>query len=436
MRILCVGASHKTAAVSMRERLSFDCAKASLALAQLAQRWPAAEFLLLSTCNRVELYVARPLHERPRVQDLVDWLGEFHRVHPDSFAGETYSLADAQAVAHLLRVTAGLDSLVPGEDQIVAQVKEACRLADEARAARGVMKELVEGALHTAKHVRTETGVAAGKVSVASVAVDLIRQGRPALEQACVLSIGAGEMSAMMLKHMAKLGCRKILIANRSPDRAAALARLCGGTSVSLEDLDEHLAAADIVVTSTGSPQPLVTAAMVEAAQHRRGGKSLLIVDIAVPRDVDPAAAGVHNVSLFNIDDLEQTVRRTIALRQDEQDRACDIIDRHVAELTERLHVRKVSPTIDALYKRLEQIAAEELASARNKLSTHADAADDEEVIQRALHRAVRRILHDPATRLRQDPDSARTQELMDAVRELFALGKDLTAENAENAEN
>ncbi|MCE5327740.1 MAG: glutamyl-tRNA reductase [Planctomycetaceae bacterium] len=425
MRILCVGASHKTAALSMRERLSFDCAKASLALSQLARRWPAAEFLLLSTCNRVELYVARPLHSLPSVQDLVEWLGEFHRVQPESFSGETYSLADAEALAHLLGVAAGLDSLVPGEDQIVAQVKEACRLADAAGAARSIMKELVEAALHTAKHVRSETGVAAGKVSVASVAVDLIRQGHPAMQETCVLGIGAGEMSTLMLKHLAKLGCRRILVANRSFDRAAALARLCGGTSVSLEDLGEHLAAADIVVTSTGSSEPIISRAMVEAAQKRRGGKGLLIVDIAVPRDVHPDAGRVDNVTLYNIDGLEQTVRRTITLRQDEQERAGKIIDQHVAELTERLHVRKVSPTIDALYKRLERIASEELASARNKLSSHADAADDEAVIQRALHRAIRRILHDPASRLRQDPDSVRTQELTDAVRELFGLGKE-----------
>lgn len=424
MRILCIGLSYKTADISVRERLTFDAARARRGLADLAKRWPDAEFLLLSTCNRTEIYLARPVHGHPREQELTDWLGEFCGVHHSVYAMSIYTRNDSDAAANLFAVTAGLESLVPGEDQIVAQVKNAYALAVEAGTARTMMNDLVQTALHVAKHVRSETGMAQGKVSVASVAIDCVARAFASLADKTVLNIGAGKMNALMLRHLIDLKADRILVTNRSAAKAKTLAADCGGTALPFKNLLDHLAQADVVLTSTASSRPIITADHIKAVQRRRKYRPLLIVDIAVPRDVEVDASRVKGVRLYNIDDLDRIVQAGLQSRLENMDQARQTVQEHVLELMNSLNVRTVAPTIDALYNRLRKIADEELATAIRKLSTHDDAEADQAIMQAVLHRTIRRILHPAAHHLRNSAGTDAARAHVSAIRKLFELGE------------
>lgn len=428
MRIVCVGISHKTADVALREKLAFDADQTADALDGLSTRWPQAEFVLLSTCNRTEIYTARPVHGHPRQEELIRWLGEYHNLptaNYKKFEDSLYTLADVDAIRQLFSVAAGLDSLVIGECQIIGQMKQAYAAATRAGTSQKIMNELFQAAFRTAKQVRSETSLADGKVSVASVAIDFVInafQSPQDLSQRTALNIGAGKMNELMLRHLAKLGIGKVLVANRSLERADQLASQSGGTSVSMDDIPTRLAETDIVLASTASPKPILTREMVAAAQVSRNNRPLLIVDIAVPRDVEPEVGNIQGVSLYNIDDLEHIIADTIKLRHGQLSDAEAIVAEHAARITDNLNVRDVVPTIEALYKKLEIIADEELAEARNKLSDHDDADEDEEILKRTLHRMIRRILHPAATNLKLSAGSDAVRSEIAAIRKLFDL--------------
>ena len=425
MRILCLGTNHRSADVAVREKLAFDAAQRAEALRDLHHRWADAEFAIVSTCNRTEVYAARGVHGHPRDEELRHWLYEFHSLAPGEFQGVFYTLADGEAVGHLYAVTAGLDSLVPGEAQIVAQVKDAYTEAVEAGCARAVMNELFQGALHVAKHVRTETDIAVGKVSVASAAIEFARQLFETLEDKCVLNVGAGKMNELMLQQLRRVGAGQILVVNRSRDRADRLAEACGGRAGSFERLGDHLAEADVILTATGAAECILTVETIRAAQDRRGYRPLLIVDIAVPRDVEPAAGEVENVFLYNIDDLDGVVQSNLDMRHSQRGAADEIIAEHVEEFLAGLNIRSVTPTIEALYRAMERIAAQELADARNKLVAHDDADEDLAILQRALHRTIRRMLHPCTQRLRSAAGADGARAHIAALRELFQLDEE-----------
>jgi glutamyl-tRNA reductase len=423
MRILCVGLNHKTAPVSLRERLAFDAPAARLAMETLRGRYGDVELAILSTCNRTELYLARPLHGRPREEEVRDFLGRFHGVPRDDYDGSLYVHADAEAVRHLFTVAAGLDSLVPGEDQILAQVKDAYRAARGLDATGAALNELFQLAFAAAKDVRTRTGINVGKVSVASVAVDFARREFDDLAGKCVLSVGAGKMNVVMLRSLAALGAAPLLVANRSGDRAAALANECGGSPVPFAKLADALAGADVVVCSTASADPVIAARQVAAAMARRPERTMLIIDIAVPRDVDPAANDVPGVRLRNIDDLRGVVEKNLRLRSTEIDAGREIVDARVAEYVRRRHVREVAPAIESLYQHMRGVADAELAAVRNKLT--GDAGKDEQLMRAAFHRALRRILHVPVSRLRDAAGTEAARRHAAVLRDLFGLGDD-----------
>jgi len=425
MRILCIGASHRSADLAVREKLALDAARRHEALRDLHRRWADAQFAIVSTCNRTEVYTARSVHGHPRAEELRNWLCEFQSLAPGELDEALYTLADGEAVGHLFAVAAGLDSLVPGEAQIVSQVKGAHTEAVETGCARAVMNELFQAALHVAKHVRTETDIAAGRVSVGSVAIEFVRQLFETLEGKCVLNVGAGKMNELMLQQLRRLGAGRILVVNRSRDRAERLADACGGSAGHFEQLGDHVAEADIVLTSTGATEPVITAGMIRSAQARRGYHPLLIVDIAVPRDVELDAGQVENVFLYNIDDLDRIVQSNLKLRQSQRGAADGIISEHVNEFLSALNVRDVTPTIEAMYRSMEEIAAEELSDARNKLSGHDDADEDLEILRRALHRTIRRMLHTCAQRLRRAAGSNAARAHVAALRELFQLDEE-----------
>jgi len=422
MRILCTGLSHKTANVATREKLAFDEAGVIGGLESLRSAWGEAEFVIVSTCNRTEVYTARPVHGHPREEELCRWLGEYRGVEASSYASAVYTLTDADAWRHLFALAGGLDSLVPGESQIVAQLKAAYAAAVGTQTARKVMNELFQAAFRTAKRVRSETDIGAGKVSVASVAVDAAVEKLGALAGKCVLNIGAGKMNEIMLRYLSTGGPGQILIANRSPDKAEQLAAACGGKVANFDRLQEHLSAADVVLSSTASSTPLLTRRMVQAALKKRPNRPLLIVDIAVPRDVEARVGELDGAFLYNIDDLEAIVGKALQLRHDQSATAEKIIDEEADKIRHQMNIRGVSPTLEALYQHMENIAEEELAEAKNKLSSHDDAAEDARILQRALHRTIRRILHPAAKRLRKEAGSDTVRSHIAALRKLFDL--------------
>jgi len=425
MRILCIGINHKTAGVELRESVALDAAAAERQLRQLAERWEAAELVILSTCNRTEIYTARPVHGHPREHELRSWLSGLAGKRARAAAEASYALADGEALRHLFEVAAGLDSLIVGEPQITGQVKQAYAAAREAAVARAVMNRLFQAALNVAKRVRSETPIASGRASVASAAVDQAVKSLGTLAGKCVLVVGAGKMNLLMLRRIAEMAPAKVLVANRSPERADRLAVQFGGEAVGFGSLAEHLAAADVVLTSTAAEAPVITADLAAEALARRGGRELLIIDIAVPRDVEPAVAELENVTLFDIDDLERIVAANSKGRDERVAAARKIVDDKVAETLTELKIRQVAPTIDAVYRYMRRIADEEIETACNKLASHADADADKEILTRALHRAIRRIVHPVAKNLRKASAADAAGAHAASLRKLFGLDGD-----------
>ncbi len=424
MRILCIGLNHKTADVALREKLAFDAKRGRRALRQLKRKWPEGAYVVLSTCNRVEVYVVRPVHAHPRSDELRHWIGDYRSVEISEYESALYNLFDADAVRHLFSVAAGLDSLVPGEAQIVSQLRGAYDLALETAVTSDVMNELFQTALRVAKQIRTETNISRGKVSVGSVGVDCVTKTLRTLRGKCVLSVGAGKMNSLMIRRLIELGAGRIIVCNRSIRRARELAKTCDGEVVHFDRLGQVMQDCDVVLASTGSESPIITRKMIVSVQRHRRWTPLLIVDIAVPRDVEASAGTLKNVSLYNIDDLERTVRKNLRGRRTQKGRAEKIISHHVDEFISRVNIRGVVPTIEQLYEHVQRIADRELTTARNKLRTHTDAEADTEIVRMALHRAIRRILHPCVTNLRKEArtDSARAH--VASLRKLFNLDK------------
>jgi len=425
MRLICVGISHKTASVEVREKLSFDPDACTRAVMELKRVWPLAEFVILSTCNRTELYAARPVHSFPREEELRQWLAEYRNFHPGQLAETLYTLGGTEAIRHLFSVAGGLDSMVIGEDQIVAQLKDAYTLATHAGAAGPAMNELFQSALHTAKHIRTETDVASGQSSVASIAANAIDDHFDDLTDKSVLAIGAGQMVDAMLKGIQERGVHEFHIANRSLTRAQAMATRLDGHAIDLDSLDDAIDEVDIVVCSTGAAEPILTLDLLASAQQRRDQRPIFIVDIAVPRDVDDAAREVPGVTLVNIDDLQSVADDTLARRLDATHQSDAIIDEHVEEMTHWLRLRTVAPTIHALQKELDAIADGELRRASNKLTSHDDADEDMDVLRHCMHRTIRRVLHPLADYLKQQARNGEAHEPAAMVRDIFRLSLD-----------
>jgi glutamyl-tRNA reductase len=420
-RLLCLGCSHKTALVEMRERLVFDPAQCRLALEQLHEAYSDCEAMILSTCNRMELYVLRGLHARPREDDLRDFLSKFHHLPRELYEGSLYGLADEQAVRQIFSVAAGLDSLVPGEDQILAQVKSALAIAQKAGSAGAGLTELLDFAFNVAKHVRSETPLGVGRVSIASVAADLAASTFGELAGKTVLSVGAGKMNSLMLRRLKRLGAGKVLVANRSPQRAAELAGQCGGEVLPWQDLCQALPQADLVICSTGSSEPVLSAAKVaKALAGRPPGKGLLIIDIAMPRDVEEGVGKLAGVTLYNIDDLKAVVEKSLTARLAGLEPARQIVQRHVQEYFHRLHVREVAPVVENLYQLMRDAADKEIQQVISRLDGDPQASG--KLIRQAIHRALRQVLHRPIIHLRDEAGSQSARQQADILRRLFDL--------------
>ncbi|MGA1844187.1 MAG: glutamyl-tRNA reductase [bacterium] len=419
MEICLVGASHHTTPIEVRERLAFSPQQVPAALKGIHGLPSIRECLIISTCNRTEV-VAVIKKEGTGIREIGEYLLDFHKLDARDLPQGFYHHLGIDAARHLFRVTSSLESMVVGEPQILGQVKDAIQCAQETGTVGPLLNNLMNQALRVAKKVRTETGIAQNAVSVSFAAVELARKIFGELADKVVLLIGAGEMSELAARHLIGNGVTTILVANRTMSRAQELARLFGGEPVPFDRINETLDQADIVITSTGAPHLILTRSDITAALHRRKNRPMFLIDIAVPRDIDPEANKCDNVYLYDIDDLQMVVEANIKERQKEAKRASEIIDQELERFAKECALTKAVPTISQLSTRMEEIRARELQKAFSRLSGLENG--QREVLDAMTRAMIKKILHHPIARLKGAENPKDLDALINAARELFGL--------------
>jgi glutamyl-tRNA reductase len=426
IRLLLVGLNHKTAPLEVRETLAFDEGSAVAALTALRAQFPAAEAVLLSTCNRVELYLARPLRGEPSIDSAADFLAAQHKLDPAVVRGHLYHHEDRAAVEHLFAVASSLDSMVVGETQILAQVKQAYQLAIQQGAVgfapdgASLLHPLFQRAIAAAKNVHDSTELSSGRLSIASVAIDLAKGVFDRFEDKSVLCIGAGKMSRLMLRHLRDLSPGKLVITNRSFGNAETLAREFNAEAIAFTQLSDLLVDADIVLTSTGASEPIITEAMFKSLLKKRRYRPVVLIDIAVPRDVEKSVGELPNVYLYNIDDLQDVAAANRSKRDAQVSQSAAILKTHVDEFTSWLAARDVGPIVKALYEQAGGMAKAELDALFSKLQTLSP--EDKAAIEKMAHRLTQKLLHTPVTRITQDTAETARPFLISAIKKLFGI--------------
>lgn len=421
MKILCVGVSHQSAPLEVREPLAFDRQTTARALADLRTRHDNAEFVILSTCNRVEVYCAAPAATAPDGDALLAEVASFHGIPADGLKEHAYRLEAAEAVRHLFEVASSLDSMVVGESQILGQAKEAYLWAVEADATGKVLNRLFHRAFHTAKRVHEATDIGWRRTSVASVAVDFASRIFADLASKRVLIVGAGEMAERAAEYLRSCGAGDITVANRTDGRADEVAARFAARTRGWDDLDEALSASDIVICSTASPQPILTRARAASAHKRRDWANWLILDLAVPRDVEASVGRLANVYLYDVDALGRVAGENLALRQREAGVAGSIVADEVQAYMDWFEARAIGPLVEQLEARLHALGDEELERLFRRLPDDlTDAARSE--IRLATHRIVHKLLHMPIERLKAETKADKGHMSLRVLRRLFGL--------------
>lgn len=397
-----LGINHKTAPVALREKVAFDDERMRQALLTLRQENGVAEVVILSTCNRTELYWAGSASGA----ELTLWL-ERHHGNTLDLAPSLYVHHERQAVQHAFSVASGLDSMVLGEAQILGQLKEAYRLAQEAGSTGPALNKLFQAAFSAAKRVRTETQIGANAVSIASATLSLARRVYSDLGERSALLVGAGEMIALTARHLATAGVKRLVIANRGLERAQALAAEVGAKAVPLSDLSRELVQADIVISCTASPVPLITKSAAAAAVHARRRRPIFMVDLAVPRDIEPAVADLEDVYLFSIDDLQQLVDENRQQREIAAGGARLVIEEEVARFLTESRAQDAGPAIRNLRSQADAIRQQTVEQARRMLAA---GKSGDEVIDYLANTLTNRLLHAPTQALRQAAELADSQ--------------------------
>ena len=432
--LLVLGVSHRTASLSLREQLALTEGKAAGVLNALVSEEPISESAALSTCNRTELYLV--------ATDLVEaetaGLGVLAReagIRPTELLGPLYSFRGAEAARHLYRVTAGLDSMIVGEAEIQGQVKRAYELALVEGATGPILNRMFRGALAAGKRVRTETAVGEKGVSIPSVAVELAQRNLGDLSARRVLLIGAGETSELTARALAARGSDAVFIANRGYNRAISLAERFGGEAVRIDELPTQLASADIVVSTTNSPHHLIERSELRLIMGQREGAPLLVIDLAVPRDIDPECREIEGVSLYDVDEVQAIVERNASGREAEARRASGILDSELSRFERWLGSQEVMPTVVALRERAGAIVSQILTE--NATRWESLSATDRERVEMLAHAIANRLLHEPTVRLKGAADREDAYLQVSALRELFGLdaGTEPEAESGEGAD-
>ncbi len=423
MSYVLLGLNHRTASVSIREQLALGDGRLAVALEKARRHDDIQEAVILSTCNRVEFYAAAKNtgQAAAAIWNILEDTCQLGRNAWTRFQPHLYQLEGQQAVHHLFRVASSLDSMVVGEPQILGQLKGAFEKATEAESVGKLLGRGMTRAFSAAKRVRTDTEIGKSGVSVSYVAAQLAQKIFGSLAGKAVLLVGAGEMAELAARNLAAQGATRTTIANRSLDRAQALAARLGGTARPLEALPELLISADIVITSTGASQPILHRRSLAGIMRARKYRPLFLIDIAVPRDVEPAAGDLDNVYLYDVDDLEQVVATNMASRQREAQMAESIIEEEVSSFMSWVDQTDIFPTIVAMRERCIAVKDAEVERALAKLA-HLDERD-RKVIAQMAHALTNKILHRPTTTLkRRAAEGTANREVVDLVHELFDL--------------
>jgi glutamyl-tRNA reductase len=424
--LLAIGMSHKTAPLALRERIALPEGRAASVLREIVKHDEIYEAVAISTCNRTEVYLV--------VGDAVEAesaaLGSMSRqasVRPTELMEAIYSLRDADAVRHLFEVAAGLDSMIVGEAEVQGQVKRAYELALVEGVTGPISNRLFRDALAAGKRARTETGISRSQASVSSVAVELARATLGELAERTVLVIGAGENGELAARAFHQRGVETVFVANRRHDRAISLAERYGGTAVRFEDMLPALIRADIVVAATASPHQIVGRAELAEVMHDRHGRPLLLIDLAVPRDIDPEVRDIPGATLYDMDDLQREVSRNLGSREAEARKARELVAQEAERFAQWRASLDVVPTISALRERGDRIVEEVLRDNAGRWASLSD--DDRERVEVLARAIVSRLLHEPTLRLKGASMEGDSYVYVQALRELFALEPDTLAE-------
>ncbi len=420
MHLVCVGLSHHTAPVALREKLAMNRRQVSAALRELSVRYDQAELAILSTCNRTEIYVARPLHGHPRVEQLTQWLVGYAGLDREALHEGLYHFDNERAIRHLFTVACGLDSMVIGEHQIVGQVKQAYELAQAAETAQRAIHRMFQLALATSKRVRQQTGIGRGRSSIGGAAVEYARHLFDTLADKTMLVIGAGKMAELTARQFQSLQPARLIVTNRTAERATDAAARLGGEAIDFARLDEALRQADVVLCSTGSEAALLTVERFKPIHKARRFRPLFIIDLAVPRDVEPAVGDLPNVYRFDMDDLQAALGEQRVGPRGAIDQAQRIVEQAVGECYALVQTADMSDLVRRLRRQMHRTAQ---AEAQRTVARLGAAAPDqfEQLLEEHTHRLINKLLHRPLTELGRG-DSRQAALYATALRRLFAL--------------
>lgn len=391
MKIIAVGLNHKSAPIDIREEVFFSTDQATQALIRLKESFPGSEFVLLSTCNRVELYCACKRLGGLEYEDLARFIADFHNIDLNEFHDLLYFYSDEDAVRHLLTVACGLDSMVLGEDQILGQVKESYKLAISVKSTGKILNRLFHCAFFTSKKVHADTSVSDGRISVAGVAVELAKKLFDEITKSRTVVIGAGEMGELLIKHLLHVGCTDITVINRSYERGKVIAQRRGIKAAQWDELNESIRDADIVVSSVSAQESLFDRPRFQEIMQKRHERSLLVIDISVPRNFEPDVEQIENVHLYSIDELSSTARENLKMRQDDITRGMKIISEETNDFMEWFQTMEVGPLIGRMKQQFGLISRNEL---ERFFTGNRQEAPCKEVLETMVNRVVNKLLH------------------------------------------
>lgn len=415
MPLVAIGLNHHTAPVEVREQITFAPERVTVALNELKDQIQVPEATIVSTCNRTEIYCGMDTHQTGHV---VEWLHDFHNAPSNTFSPYLFTRVDQAVVQHLMRVCSGLDSMILGEPQILGQIKSAYREAGDTGAVGKLLSMLFQSAFNVAKQVRTDTAVGASPVSVAFAAVSLAKQIFGDLDEHTALLIGAGETIELALQHLKTSGIGNVIIANRTLERAESLAATCGAQATTLNNIPDLLHHADITISSTASQLPILGKGAVEQALKRRKHRPMAMIDIAVPRDIEPQVSKLSDVFLYTVDDLSEIIDRGMQARRQAAEKAENIIEHRATDFMRQLRGLDAGATIAALRKQVGGIQQETLQRA---LAMIAKGEAPEKVLKYYAHTFSNKLLHNPSTQLRAAGESG-DESTLAATRRLFDL--------------
>lgn len=396
MPLITVGVNHKTAPVSIRERVAFAPEKMIDALSSLISEKKASEAVIVSTCNRTELYCA--IEDVSQVDDVIAWLGEYHGIALSDLQQYCYTHMEDDSVRHIMRVASGLDSLILGEPQILGQVKSAYAVSQEGASIGPKLESLFQRAFSVAKRVRTDTAIGENPVSIAFAAVSLAQRIFADIRNSTALLIGAGQTIELVARHLKENGIKRIIVANRTLARAESLAHELNAEAIMLGEIGDYLSQADIVISSTASQLPIIGKGMVERATSKRRHSPMLLIDIAVPRDIEPEVEDVNDAYLYTVDDLHSVIEENVRARQDAAKAAEEMIDEGVDSYRRVVESRKVSDLIVTFRQSAETIKNTELEKALKSLEM---GHSPEQVMNKLAHGLMNKLIHAPTRYLR-----------------------------------